>query len=230
MKAYDQQIVIDLEFNPTPRSVWRQGLKSEIVEIGAVRLDTAARVVDVFSCCVRPELSDGVASNITELTGIRTCDVSQEPTLAEVLERLEAWIGSARTRIVAWSKSDREQIEAECAYKGIAVPAQLRRWLDLQVVYPRVMGVGNGRKMKLATAIDWYGVEIDSDKAHRALYDARATAELMRQLMTGEYVMQREALESAMPQRGNGSKPLSTKLGAACTELEALKLQLLASE
>ncbi len=36
MCAYEQNIVIDLEFNPTPRKVGR-GLRFEIIEIGAVK-------------------------------------------------------------------------------------------------------------------------------------------------------------------------------------------------
>ncbi|MDD6651226.1 MAG: exonuclease domain-containing protein [Eggerthellales bacterium] len=158
---------------------------------------------------------------------IRTCDVSDAPSFAEALASFAAWIGESSTRIVAWSKNDRAQIESECAFKGIEVPRQLRRWLDLQVVYPRVLGVGDGRKMRLSTAADWYGAEVDSDKAHRALYDARVTAELMRQIMTGSFMDQKRALESAMKPASN---PLSSKLGDACSSLAALKASLLAAE
>lgn len=230
MGAYEHNVVIDLEFNPTPKETRKQGLKNEIIEIGAVKLDPAGKMIDVFSCTVKPSLNGAIAPKITRLTGIRTCDVSQSSELEGALRVLATWIGEERTRIVAWSKNDRIQIEAECAFKGIEVPSQLSRWLDLQVVYPRLMGIGNGRKMRLATAVDWFGIKIDSEEAHRALYDAKVTAELMRQLVTGEYRQQRKALDSAMPQSTGFGSALSAKLGAACSGLEDLKMQLLAKE
>lgn len=230
MSACGCNVVIDLEFNPTPKDVRKRGLKHEIVEIGAVKLDSSGQTVETFSCTVKPTLSNAIATEITQLTGIRTCDVSQSEELEAALIALAKWIGTDNARIVSWSKNDRRQIERECAFKGIEVPKRLSRWLDLQVVYPRVMGVGSGRKMRLSAAIDWYGAEIDSDEAHRALYDAKMTAELMRQLMTGEHRFQQRAIDRAMGRGDNEAKTLSANLGSACSGLEALRLQLLAKE
>jgi len=141
-----------------------------------------------------------------------------------------AWIGEGKVRVVAWSKSDRAQIEAECAFKGVKIPAQLGRWLDLQAVYPRIMQVGNGRRhMSLRDAADWYGVAMDSSKAHRALYDAQVTARMMSQLMTGEYLKQKRVLDELIPLRRKGQvKTLTTNIGAVCAGLAELKAALLA--
>ena len=201
MGAYDQNIVIDLEFNLTDKEIRKRGLRQEIVEIGAVRLDASGRVVDEFSCFVRPEYAGGIHPSIAELTGIRDCDVADAAALPEALAALCEWIGPGRTRMVEWSKSDRDQIERECAFKGIEAPAQMSRWLDLQVVCPKLMAVGNGRLMKLGTALEWYGVECDASRAHRALYDAQVTAELMRQVITGEFREQKARLDVCMPRR-----------------------------
>ena len=230
MSAYECNVIIDLEFNPTPKDIRKKGLKHEIVEIGAVKLNSKGQTLGTFSCTVRPTLSNAIAGKITHLTGIRTCDVSQSEELEASLIALAEWIETDNARIVSWSKNDRRQIEKECAFKDIEIPKQLSRWLDLQVVYPRVMGVGNGRKMKLSTAIDWYGSEIDSDEAHRALYDAKMTAELMRQLVTGEHHLQQKAINSALAQRSSEGGSLSSNLASACSGLEALRLQLLAKE
>lgn len=227
MCAYEQNIVIDLEFNPTPRKVGR-GLRFEIIEIGAVKLDAQGNAKGEFSCLVKPQYSRFVRKNIIALTGIKTCDVSQAPMLEEAIASLARWIGDASSRIVAWSKNDQRQIKRECAHKSIEVPPQLRRWLDLQAIYPRVMNVGNGRRMKLSTAADWYGAELDQSSAHRALYDAKVTSELLRQLLTGAYQQQKVALDSAMANSAESGARLSASLGDACAGLAALKQQLLA--
>ena len=230
MSAYDQNIVIDLEFNLTDRGVRARGLRQEIVEIGAVRLDAAGRTIDEFSCFVKPEFAEGMHPSITALTGIRDCDVAGAVLLADALAALCEWIGRGRTRMVEWSKSDREQIERECAFKGLEVPAQMHRWLDLQVVCPKLMEVGNGRLMKLSTALDWYGVDCDEARAHRALYDAQVTAELLRQVITGEYREQRAKLDVAMPRRKTMGRALTTTIGSVNAGLEALRQSLLANE
>lgn len=232
MGAYDQQIVIDLEFNTVGREAFERGLSHEVIEIGAVRLDATGNMVDTFSCFVKPEHTDIITNKVTSITGIRTCDVNDAPCFSEALTALAEWIGEGRTRIVAWSKSDQAQIKSECAFKGIEVPKQMRCWLDLQVVYPRVMGVGNfKRRMSLRDAADWYGTGLDSGRAHRALYDAQVTARMMSDLMTGEYLKQKKALEEAIPPRKKGqARTLGSSIGAACSGLADLKAALLANE
>lgn len=227
MCAYRQNIVIDLEFNPTPRKAG-SSLRFEVIEIGAVKLDTRGNVKGEFSCLVKPRYAQFVRRDIVKLTGIKTCDVSQAPTFEEAIAALALWIGDEPSRVVAWSKNDQRQIVKECAHKGIDVPRQLRRWLDLQTVYPRVMGVGNGRLMKLSTAADWYGAKVDQSSAHRALYDAKVTAALLSQLLTGSYRQQKQALDAAMVSDAKPSTRLSASLGDACAGLAALKQQLLA--
>lgn len=232
MSAYDQQIVIDFEFNTVDYEAYKVGLRFEIIEIGAVRLDSRGSVIDTFSCLVKPQHTEFITRKITSLTGIRTCDVADAPHFPEALERLCEWIGEDRTRIVAWSKNDREQVKAECAFKGIALPAQLHRWLDLQAVYPRVMGVGNFKKcMSLRDAADWYGEGLDGSRAHRALYDAQITAKMMSDLMSGSYREHKAALEEAIPLRKKSQvQVLSSSIGAACAGLAELKAALLAGE
>ena len=228
MRTYEQNIVIDLEFNPTPKS-GRNKLAFEIIEIGAVRLDDKGDVVDTFNCLVKSELSEYVTRRITALTGIRTCDVEDAPVFAEALGAFARWIGGEPARIVAWSSSDRRQIQSECAAKDVEVPPQMKRWLDLQKVYPRVMGVGDGLQMNLPTAINWYGSEMDGGSAHRALYDAKAAAALMSQLLSGSYRQQKAALESSLKKRCGSAARLSSTIGDACAGLAALKQQMLAS-
>lgn len=232
MSAYDQQIVIDLEFTTTGYEAYSAGLGHEVIEIGAVRLDVAGEEIDSFSTLVKPECTDIITNKVTKITGIRTCDVSDAPNFAEAMASFAAWIGGGRTRIVAWSKSDRDQIKAECAFKGVEVPVQMRRWLDLQAIYPRIMGVGSfKRHMSLRDAADWYGTGLDTDKAHRALYDAQITAKMMTDLLTGDYIKHKQALEKAIPLRKKGQiSVLSSSIGAACAGLAELKAALLAGE
>lgn len=223
--CYEQNIVVDFEFAPVSRGRAAGALRCEIIEIGAVRLDAEGSESGTFSCFVTPRYVDRLPAYLRRLTKMRDSDVMHCEPFEVAIARFAAWVGGGKTRIVAWSKSDQRQLEAECAAKGVALPASLRAWLDLQKVYPRVMGVGAGGQLSLRRAADWCGEAVDEGRAHRALYDARVTAQLLQQLLTGEYRSHRKALDASLgtPQ---ARKPLSASLGSRCRALAALAAQL----
>lgn len=187
---YDYHIILDFEMNPVSKKnvVARTGLKREIIEIGAVKLNSKYEVVDKFSCFIKPEYSSGVTDYITKLTGIRTSDVSGAINYEEALERFSNWIGNGKNRVYSWSDTDLRQIVAECVYKKVKFPENITRWMDFQLLFPRLMGLNHDVMMSLYDAANWYGAEMDCKSAHRALYDAEITAELVRGVLTGEYI------------------------------------------
>lgn len=193
---YEQHVIIDFEMNPVSKNniEVRRILRNEIIEIGAVKLDSDNCEIDRFSCLVKPQYNEDIARFITGLTGIKTGAVKNAYDFENALREFSSWIGDKKTRIYSWSDTDLLQLRKECIYKGVNIPGNMRRWMDFQVIYPRVMGLDEMRKMSLADAADWYGVYIDRSKAHRALYDAAITAELVRPVLTGEYKKQVEIL------------------------------------
>ena len=71
---------------------------------------------------------------------------------------------------------------------------------------------------------------LEHHRAHRVLYDAQVTAELMRQVITGEFREQRARLDVCMPRRKTMERALTVTVGAVSAGLEALRQSLLASE
>lgn len=55
---YDQHIILDFEMNPVSKknAAARAELKREIIEIGAVKLNSKYEVVDRFSCFIKPAI------------------------------------------------------------------------------------------------------------------------------------------------------------------------------
>ena len=83
-----EHIFLDFEMNPIPRenTEARAVVLSEIIEIGAVRLDENYQLTDRFSLHVRPVLNV-VQPGITALTGITQADVEKAPLLEEALHQ-----------------------------------------------------------------------------------------------------------------------------------------------
>lgn len=205
-RAYDQNIVIDLEFTALPKQLRGCGLKREIIEIGAVRVSADGRVLDRFQSLVRPQVCHELAYEVVDLTGIIDADLCDADTFDVVMGHFVDWVGGGRTRLVAWSPNDQQQLEAECRVKGVELPESLGRWMDLQRVMPRVMDVGRRRgRMSLRNAMGWAGLDSELDVEHRALDDAMNTAKLLCMLLTGEHQEQKRALAAAMPRRRAGS-------------------------
>ena len=134
---YDRHIVLDLEFAPVPKRLRKLlGMSNEIIQIGAVMLDSAYRKIGTFSTLVKPEYITSLHPEITKLTGIREQDLEEAPLLSEALEKFFAWVGQGRIRFYSWSDSDQIQFQAECMVKGFRFP--FYRWSDFQKIYGRL--------------------------------------------------------------------------------------------
>lgn len=177
---YERHIVIDLEFTPIPKNcgAQREIVKNEIIQIGAVMLDSNYRKISTFSTYVKPEFAYSVKPSVTKLTGITDLDLENAPSLAEAMEKLVSWIGTKyKTRIYSWSTTDLYQMEDECYLKRITFPTCMYRWMDFQKVYGRLIGYRH--QLSLKNAVVSANGQFVGTQAHTALYDAMATAELL---------------------------------------------------
>jgi len=226
--AYVCNVVIDLEFTPVPKCLQKgTGLRQEIIEIGAVKLDSKGNVVGEFSHTVRPTLAKGISGTVRNLTGIVNSEIACARILPDVLEALAAWIGPGRVRMVTWSDSDLKQIRAECAAKGIKqhLPS---RWIDIQRFYSYFMDLGK-RKVALGEAADWLGIANNKNLAHRALYDAQVTAEIFRMMAAGECAEHRERVRAEV-RNARDAAACSASIASRCGGLADLMVSLAAKE
>ncbi len=228
-RKYIHNVVIDLEFTPVPKRIGRRmGLGCEIIEVGAVKLDVDGTSRAEFSRMVKPTLTDGVSGTVHHMTGIGNEDLTCARPLPEVLDALAEWIGPGRTRMVTWSGSDLRQIQTECAAKHIEhrLPG---RWLDIQRLYPRLMGMERRRKVALGEAADWCGISNDRTSAHRALYDARVTAEVFRMMAAGDCAEHRQRIDKEFESAATGGG-CSASIADRCGGLADLLATLVAQE
>lgn len=125
---FARQIVLDFEFAPVPKQRQRRGLRNEIIEVGAVKLDYHGNVMGEFSQFVQTEFTEGVAFPVRELTGISAVDTAMADPLYVVIKRLSDWIGRYSAQIVCWSGADHQQLMAECQAKHIDLAAFPTDW------------------------------------------------------------------------------------------------------
>ena len=178
-------VVVDLEMNNTSRkSGVSQFLKMETIEIGSVMLDENLQEIATFRTYIRPEYSDGIRKNISDLTGITNAMVAGAPGFREALRMFTTWcLGTGdEVKIYAWSDSDYAQISTEMMVKqyeiGDMEKALLeKRWEDFQKEFDSYLGFE--RQLSLSMALDLAGIDFKG-REHDALDDARNTAELLQ--------------------------------------------------
>ena len=180
-----RRLVIDLEFNPVKRLPEQEDpshlLNYEIIEIAAVILDDDNKICDRFQCYVRPEHADSIAPEITKLTGITYDDVKDAECYEEALDSFIEWVGDRKITAYSWSKTDKLQIMREAEFKGFLPKAQavFPRWIDLQRIYSRKMGLT--RPANLTTALNILQITFVGAE-HSALADAENTAQILAML------------------------------------------------
>lgn len=188
MRTY--YIILDLEMNPVAANhpAALSGLYRETIEIGAVKIDAGTnRIVSEFSRLICPECNSRIEPVITRLTGITTQDVSGAGSFGNVLADFVSWIGQDPVRIYSWSNSDLLQLEEECRTKQIPLPAVLEDWVDFQAEFPSYLGMTDRNCLSLKNAARMIGTPMSGKKAHRALYDAQVTGQLVIFVYSGAY-------------------------------------------
>lgn len=163
---FARQIALDFEFAPVPKQRQRRGLRNEIIEVGAVKLDYHGNVMGEFSQFVQTEFTEGVAFPVRELTGISAVDTAMADPLYVVIKRLSDWIGRYSAQVVCWSGADRRQLLTECQTKHIDLAAFPTDWADLQAFYTSIMDVGSHGCVSLSDAATWFGIEFDESTGH----------------------------------------------------------------
>lgn len=181
-------VVVDLEMCKVPRGTGREIFRSasELIQIGAVLVDENYRITDSFMTYVAPQFG-AIDSFIQRLTGISRNDTKDAPTTHDALEAFANWIPDD-AYLVAWSNSDRAQIEREIRGKDLHIPRldtymDEEYWIDCQELFADKLDTT--KLFRLSEALVLAEIDYD-DGAHDALVDARNTARLFEKVQREE--------------------------------------------
>lgn len=172
-------IVVDLEMNKIAKQI-RDSFKlsSELIEIGAVKMNGAFKVIDTYQTYVSPDFGK-MDEKIIQLTGITDDKLVGAPKFAEAMDDFAKWIGKGKTQYYSWSMSDIRQFQNEAdfkGYKGGIIRKMEVNWNDFQQEYSRLLGIEKKIKLKQAVAAADYEF---TGAEHTALSDAVNTAEIL---------------------------------------------------
>lgn len=172
-------LFIDVEMTCWEDGLPPLGMRREIIEFGLVEVDVKdLRVLREGSWLVRPKNSE-VSAHCTSITGIDAAMLSKDGRpLQEVLRTIAKEFGPARKPLLAWG-DDWTCIEADCQASNCENPFPRDAFLDMGRMGTLLWG-GEGR-LGLDAARAGFDLA-EPPSRHRALPDARATAELYMEM------------------------------------------------
>ena len=112
-------VIFDLE-----ATCWENGEKltrvdSEIIEIGAVRIDKeTGEIVDTFSRFIKPHFNPELSQYCKNLTSITQDLVDTADEFYDVIPEFVAWLGDDDEYIMSWGMYDKNQILREGTIKN----------------------------------------------------------------------------------------------------------------
>lgn len=180
-------IVLDLEWNQAAYKIDEEAnIPFEIIEIGAVKLDENADIVDTFQELIRPQVYPFLLRRTKQLTGWTDADLDKRGIYFEdAAVKFLNWCGKDCTFCV-WGSSDLTQLERNMDYYGIRIPWKYPfKYLDVQKLYALQAGEGKTRR-PLEAVVEAFGIPADRP-FHHAADDAMYTAKVFRKIDRKEF-------------------------------------------
>lgn len=183
MSEAARYLVYDLEYTAWAGS-WERGWSGpgehrEIVQIGAVRVDSAFRELASLCLLVRPRINPVLSAYFTDLTAITQARLETEGMDIEAaLDVLQAFAGPDLPMLS--NGADAAVLAENCRLAGLTYPFD-NRTID---VHDELRAASGRDHLFSADLPDLFGLEV-TGRGHDALADARAVAGALRKVRLG---------------------------------------------
>lgn len=176
-------IVFDLEWNQSPGGKSRENprMPFEIIEIGAVKLNSKFEEIGRFQEVVRPLVYHRLHFRMKEVVPLSEEELESARTFSRVIRDFLSWIGEEEYQFVTWGNLDVFELQRNMDYYKIPLPfPKPLYYIDLQKMYSILYDDGKSR-LALEDAINERNIPKDAP-FHRAFDDAYYTAAIMRDI------------------------------------------------
>lgn len=172
-------IILDLEWNQssTGKEEVCKVLPFEIIEIGAIKLNSSRKKIDEFSELIKPQVYHEMHHITKKLIHLQMDQLEQGCLFPEVIERFLNWCGRDYI-FCTWGPLDLVELQRNIKYYGLEPLADGPfKFLDVQKLFSIAYEDRKSRRT-LEYAIDFLEIEKDIP-FHRAFSDAYYTAKVL---------------------------------------------------
>lgn len=175
-------IVFDLEWNQCPYGKGQENerIPFEIIEIGAVKLNSEKQMIDQYQVLIQPRVYKKLHFRTKEIIQLDMKELEKGTAFYKAIREFLKWCGEDY-RFCTWGNSDLLELQRNMKYYGVL---QLLKgpipFLDAQKLFSLDYEDGESRK-SLEYAVDFLQIEKQKN-FHRALSDAWYTAQVFAQI------------------------------------------------
>lgn len=191
-------VILDLEWNQSPDENEDINLNFEIIEIGAIKLNTAKVMISEFSQLVRPQVYKELHRFTSKLIHLQMRELERGRPFPEVAEEFLDWCGEDYI-FCTWGSQDLTELQNNMKYYGMKTLSDRPiRFLDIQKLFSLAFEDGKSRRT-LEYAVDYLKIEKDIP-FHRAFSDAYYTGKVLA-MIKDEKVLEKYSYDIFNPPR-----------------------------
>lgn len=175
-------VVLDLEWNQASdnRDARSRLLTFEIIEIGAVKLNSRMEIIDTFQELICPQVYEEMHSVTEQLIGIHMEELQGQRKFTEVAGDFLKWCGTD-FMFGTWGPQDLTELQRNMRFFGMEpLGTGPVRFYDIQKLFSIAYEDQKSRR-SLEYAVDFLNIEKDG-AFHRALSDAWYTARVLQMI------------------------------------------------
>lgn len=175
-------IVFDLEWNQCPYGKDKENphLPFEIIEIGAVKLNSAKEIVDEFHQLVKPVVYDKMHFHTKEMIGLTMEELLEGAPFPHAVRDFLNWCGN-KPVFCTWGMLDLSELQRNLKFYHMEelLPGPIY-YYDVQKLFSLAFEEEKERK-SLSFAVEHLQIPEEGDY-HRALEDARYTGKVLKEI------------------------------------------------
>ncbi|MEF9990500.1 MAG: 3'-5' exonuclease [Romboutsia sp.] len=177
-----EYIVFDLEFNQgfnkeLNKTMSNEKCPFEIVQIGAIKLDSHFNIIDTFNSYIKPEIYKDIHPFVGKITGITSRDVKGAPTFPQVYREFKKFASTKNPILCVWGTGDLKELYRNISYYGLPSKTLPKDYINIQKHASDYFNNPSGKSIGLQNAISILGLE-EGKSYHNALNDAYYTAQV----------------------------------------------------
>lgn len=176
-------IVLDLEWNQCPygKEMENKKIPFEIIEIGAVKLNSKMECIDQFSKLVKPSVYKEFHYYTKSMLSLTMKDLKKGEPFPVVLQEFFEWCGEDYL-FCTWGASDLIELQRNMDFYGME-PIEDRpfKYYDIQKVFTMIFEEDKKVRRSLEYAVDYFNI-LKNIPFHRAKDDAIYTGRVMQRM------------------------------------------------
>ena len=181
-----EYIVFDLEFNQgfdrkLNKTVSNEKCPFEILQIGAVKLNSNLEMIDTFNTFIKPSIYKEIHPFIKKKTNITNENVKNAPNFPEAFSMFKSFMSDDKNILCVWGNGDLKELYRNIKYYDLSTSGLSNAYINVQHHASIYFNNPSGKSIGLQNAITL--LELNQDKSyHNALNDAYYTSLVFKKI------------------------------------------------